>query len=153
MVELAGKWLLAMSLVSAPFLCQGQCRGQKITITWSGIAPPVQNKRGVQPAEVSDADLSVPKQGTEGDGERSKGMVQGRLTEAEEAFKNAILSYPSFSGAYNNLGVVFLHEARRADAEWAFRQALNINGRSTRALLNLANAVFGNRNYAEAAGG
>jgi tetratricopeptide (TPR) repeat protein len=60
------------------------------------------------------------------------------------------LLYPKFSQAYDDIGVVFLREARRDDAKWAFRQALNIDDRSPRALLNLADVLTEDRQYVDA---
>ncbi len=97
---------------------------------------------GDAPAEVSVFDLNAPKRPVK---EMQKGVEawdKGQLAEAEQAFKNAVLLYPSFSRAYNNLGVVFLREGRRDDAEWSFRQALRIDNRSPRVLSNLAYALF-----------
>ena len=150
MIRTAVNLLLPISLAVGVCLCRGQRSGPPIS--WgTGMSPVPHRSAGRDlPAGVSAVDLSAPKPAVKAFEKGLKAWDKGQLAEAEQAFKNAILLYPSFASAYNNLGVVFLHEGRRDDAEWAFRQSLNVDGRSRAALRNLAFTLFEERQYAYA---
>jgi hypothetical protein len=153
MVRAAASSLLAISCAVGLCLCQDQGSSRRFP---GGIGrPPVVHRPAASHAPaggsvVSVFDLVAPKPAVKAMEQGVEAWDTGQLAQAEQAFKSAILLYPSFSSAYNNLGVVFLREGRRDDAEWALRQALRIDNRSPRALLNLANALFEDRHWAEA---
>lgn len=54
-------------------------------------------------------------------------MRSGRGTDAELELKQLALSYPQFSGPEVNLGLLYMHDARYAEAEKAFQAALERN--------------------------
>ena len=116
MVRTAVNLLLPISLAVGVCLCRGQRSGPPIS--WGTEMSPVPHRpaRRDLPAAVSAVDLSAPKPAVKAFEKVLKSWDKGKLREAELAFKNAILLYPSFASAYNNLGVVFLHEGRRDDA-------------------------------------
>jgi Flp pilus assembly protein TadD len=51
-------------------------------------------------------------------------MKSGKATDAELEFKQLIVAYPQFAGPQLNLGLLYLHGSKLADAETAFKAAL-----------------------------
>ena len=62
---------------------------------------------------------------------------QGKLKEAEAAFKNAIAVQRNNARYYNELGIVYRQQGRFNDAREAYEQALILDERYTNACLNL----------------
>jgi tetratricopeptide (TPR) repeat protein len=69
---------------------------------------------------------------------------------AIEELKLAITEYPSFTQAFNELGVLYLKSNRLEDAESAFQSALKIDPDSVPALINRGIANFMMKRYGEA---
>jgi tetratricopeptide (TPR) repeat protein len=94
----------------------------------------------------------------EGQGHGSRGeyeaglclLKQGRLEEAEKAFRSALLLDPKSAAAHEALGEVFLGRKDTASAEAEFTSALQLNPHSLTALFNLGTALIGEKKYAEA---
>ena len=68
----------------------------------------------------------------------AEALVRGRLDDAYWWARGAIGHSPSFFGAYNTLGVVYLRRGELATAERVFKRVLEDEPQNTRALANLA---------------
>jgi Flp pilus assembly protein TadD len=66
---------------------------------------------------------------------------QGKFADAEAAHRQAIVLYPDFSDAYNNLGEVLRCLGRLDDAEKALRQAIALRPQFADAFSNLGNML------------
>jgi Flp pilus assembly protein TadD len=75
---------------------------------------------------------------------------KGYHSEAIERLKLAIKEYPSFTPAFNELGVQYLKLNQLEDADQAFQGALKINPDSLAALINRGIANFMMKRYGEA---
>ena len=62
----------------------------------------------------------------------------GRMHDAEIAFRQLLQHYPDYGPAYSNLGLVLRRLGRMQDAAEAFKQALSIDPQAVEALNNLA---------------
>src|SRR5690348_17447729 len=69
-------------------------------------------------------------------------MQQGRLPEAEQAWKAVIAAHPGDAGAIASLGLVYSHEAKYPEAAAAYRRALKLNPSLAGIQLNLGLAAF-----------
>jgi Flp pilus assembly protein TadD len=104
------------------------------------------NKVAVVNAEL----LSVPEKARN---HYHKGMEEsekGNRETAIEEFKQAIAEYPSFTMAFNELGVQYLKLARVDEADQAFQNALRIDPDSFPALTNRGIANVMMKRYGEA---
>jgi Flp pilus assembly protein TadD len=68
----------------------------------------------------------------------AEALVRGQLDDAYWYAREATRQDPSFMGAYNTLGVIYLRRGALADAEQAFRRVVDYEADNTRALANLA---------------
>src|SRR6185295_2633005 len=75
---------------------------------------------------------------------------KGDHTKAIEELKLAIKEYPSFTLAFNELGVQYLKMNQLENADEAFQSALKINPDAVVALINLGIANFMMKRYGEA---
>jgi tetratricopeptide (TPR) repeat protein len=74
---------------------------------------------------------------------------QGRLAEAAECYRQALLLDPDHAGALNNMGVLLMFNGQVADAVDCFRHALRGNPHHTDAHNNLGAALFQQGHLAE----
>ncbi len=65
-------------------------------------------------------------------------FAQGRLTEAEECFRQALKLKPRLVDAYNNLGNALKYQGKFAEADQCFQQALGVDSEHRPALWNRA---------------
>jgi Flp pilus assembly protein TadD len=103
-----------------------------------------------KPAVVSAEFLNVPKKAMahyEAAMERAKA---GDRPAAIEELKLAIAEYPSFTAAFNELGVLYLKTNRLEQADQAFQNALKIDAESVPALVNRGIANVMMERYGEA---
>ena len=104
------------------------------------------NKVGIVNAEL----LSVPERARiHYDRGLEESLKNNRETAIEE-FKQAIAEYPSFTLAFNELGVQYLKLNRPEEAEQAFQNALKIDSNSFPALTNRGIAFIMMKRYGEA---
>jgi len=68
----------------------------------------------------------------------AEALVRGRLDDAYWWAREGMRADPSFMGAYNTLGVVYVRRGQLAAAERAFRRVLRYEADNTRAWANLA---------------
>ncbi len=68
----------------------------------------------------------------------AEALAEGRLDSAYAWVAESLRKDPAFTGAYNTLGVVYLHHGNTAHAARAFERVLAIEPQETRALANLA---------------
>jgi Flp pilus assembly protein TadD len=68
----------------------------------------------------------------------AEALVRGRLDDAYWLAREAMRQSPTFMGAYNTLGVVYLRRGQPQMAERVFRRVLESEPENTRALANLA---------------
>jgi tetratricopeptide (TPR) repeat protein len=71
----------------------------------------------------------------------AEALVRGRLDDAYWWAREAMRADPTFMGAYNTLGVLYVRRGQLAAAERAFRRVLAYEGDNTRAWANLALAL------------
>ena len=69
-------------------------------------------------------------------------MQQGRLPEAEQAWKAVIAAHPTDAAAIASLGLVYSHDGKYPEAAAAYRRALKLNPSLTGIQLNLGLAEF-----------
>lgn len=103
-----------------------------------------------KPAVVSAEFLNVPKKAMahyEAAMERAKA---GDRPAAIEELKLAIAEYPSFTAAFNELGVLYLKTNQLEQADQAFQNALKIDAESVPALVNRGIANVMMKRYGEA---
>lgn len=81
--------------------------------------------------------------------EASRLLREGRLTEAEALYREAIRLEPGFADAHGNLGVVFAQQRKLPEAEAAFRLAIRLNPTGTVRYVNLATCLFEQNRFAE----
>jgi len=74
----------------------------------------------------------------------------GYLKEAEASYLRALGIDQCYAVAHNNIGIVYLHQAKPEQAEAHFRQALAICPAYLKAQYNLAVALFRQRRYIDA---
>lgn len=104
------------------------------------------NKVGIVNAEL----LSVPEKARIHYEKGLEESQKGNREAAIEEFKQAIAQYPSFTMAFNELGVQYLKLARIEEADQAFQNALKIDPDSFPALTNRGIANVMMKRYGEA---
>jgi tetratricopeptide (TPR) repeat protein len=67
-------------------------------------------------------------------------MRQGRLTEAEEHFQEALQQMPEYAQAHNNLGILRQHQGLTNEALLAFQKAVEYDTNYLEAHFNIATA-------------
>jgi tetratricopeptide (TPR) repeat protein len=101
-------------------------------------AAPTGTATGAGPATAATAapvDPPIPERAAQQYAQALQLMKSGRNTDAELEFKQLAVGYPQLSGPQLNLGLLYLHDSRLAEAETAFKAALD---------LSPANPVAGN---------
>jgi tetratricopeptide (TPR) repeat protein len=76
---------------------------------------------------------------------------QGRLVEAEAAYRASLTLHPELFEAHKVLGNLLLQQSRFPDAEQAYKQALTLNPQDADVLANLGRALHAQRRLQEAA--
>lgn len=104
----------------------------------------------VKPAVVSAEFLNVPKKALDYYNGAIEKAKTGDHLAAVEQLKLAIAEYPSFTTAFNELGVQYLKLNRLEDANQAFQNALKIDPESFPALINRGIANVMMKRYGEA---
>jgi tetratricopeptide (TPR) repeat protein len=80
---------------------------------------------GVAPGAATAADTTpIPARAAQQYTQAVQLMKSGRNTDAELEFKQLAVAYPQFAGPQLNLGLIYLHDSRLAEAEGAFKAAL-----------------------------
>lgn len=74
----------------------------------------------------------------------------GQFSEAEARLRDLVSREPTHSGAWSNLGVVFLTQNRREEAVQALQRAVRLDARNFGAHLNLVNVLCQEGRHAEA---
>jgi Flp pilus assembly protein TadD len=96
---------------------------------------------GSAPAAVAPA---PPARDPEADRHQQAGcrlIREGKLAEAERAFREAIRLDPRHADAHGNLGVVFAHQRKLPEAETAFRLAIRLDPVNVIMYVNLATCL------------
>ncbi|MDP4720379.1 MAG: tetratricopeptide repeat protein [Akkermansiaceae bacterium] len=76
--------------------------------------------------------------------------AQGRLTEAADHYRKALVIHPGAGDAHNNLGILLAYQGKIADAIDSYRRALAIDPDYVEARANLGAALISQGNFAEA---
>jgi Flp pilus assembly protein TadD len=108
------------------------------------------DRTAVKPAVVSAEFLNVPKPALDLYNNAIEQAKKGDRETAIEQLKLAIAEYPSFTMAFNELGVQYLKLNRLEDADTAFRNALKIDPESFAALMNRGITNVMMKRYGEA---
>lgn len=106
--------------------------------------------RGTKPAVVSAEFLNVPKEALTFYNNAIEQAQKGDRLAAIEQLKLAIAEHPSFTMAFNELGVQYLKLNRLEEADEAFRNALKIDPDSFAAIMNRGIANVMMKRYGEA---
>jgi tetratricopeptide (TPR) repeat protein len=104
------------------------------------------------PVSLSGSSLMAnPRQDSEISNEQ--GIIEAEkqnFAEAEKLFRTAIMLNPSFSGAWNNLCALLLHQQKTADAIEACKRAIEVDNELADAHYNLALAYYYDGNLKDA---
>jgi len=76
---------------------------------------------------------------------------EGRLPEAEEAYRTAAKQHPAWAAPCKGLGDLLMRQHRFADAERAYKQTLTLDPHDADALANLGRALYAQQRLPEAA--
>lgn len=89
------------------------------------------------PPSVSAVDLAIPSRAQK-EFDRAQGLIDRQdFNKAIQTLNRAIAIYPSYAGAYNNLGVVYARLGDRDKEREALRKAISINDHFAPAYVNL----------------
>ena len=91
---------------------------------------------------VSVEDLNVPAKAKADFDKGTDALNHNQFAEAREYLEKAIQAYPTYSAAYNNLGIAWLKEDRTEEGSAALRKAISLNPHLTSAYRNLAGVTF-----------
>ncbi len=101
-------------------------------------------------ATISQTSLNVPSKAQKEYDKAGKAMKAGNWTEAQARLERAIVLYPQFAAAHNDLGVVFMSTGSKSKGHAAFEKAAQIDPNYGPACRNLAIMNFTDGNPAEA---
>lgn len=127
-----------------------QFRGGPAQIYTLNIRLEFKDRAEVKPAVVSAEFLNVPKKALAHYNNAIELAKKSDHLGAIEELKLALAEYPSFTFAFNELGVQYLKLIRLEDADKAFRSALKVDPDSFAALINLGIANVMMKRYGEA---
>lgn len=99
---------------------------------------------------ISRASLNIPAKAQKEYDKGGKAMMDGYFSEARARLEKAIVLYPEFAAAYNDLGVVFMNTGEKQKGRAAFEKAVEIDPNYGRAYRNLAILKLSEGNAAEA---
>jgi tetratricopeptide (TPR) repeat protein len=77
-------------------------------------------------------------------------IMEGKLDEAEQAFRRALAISPSYAAAHNDLGNVFERHGKLAEAAAEYRKAIEGDPSFRRGHFNLGRMLINQHKYAEA---
>ncbi len=127
-----------------------QFRGAPAQIYTLNIRLEFKDRAGVKPAVVNAEFANVPKKALDYYNNAIEQAKNNDRPGAIEQLKLAIAEYPSFTHAFNELGVQYLKLNRLEDADEAFQSALKIDPDSFPALINRGIANVMMKRYGEA---
>ena len=100
-------------------------------------------------AFVSLNELGVPRNAQREFEKASQLISRQEWPKALEKLQKAIVLYPRFAAAYNNLGAVYIHTGERTKAREALESAIALNDHLAAAYLNLARLSFRAKEFPE----
>lgn len=101
------------------------------------VKAPPQLRSSPDNSLVSAGDLRVPAKAQKAFAKAAEQFARNDFAKALQSLRHAIAIYPSFAGAYNNLGVVYQHLGDQANERDALQRAVDLNDRYFLAYLNL----------------
>jgi tetratricopeptide (TPR) repeat protein len=108
---------------------------------------PAENQRS---PTVSATDLNIP-DGAKKDFEKARAlMAKQDWSKAKDELLKAVATYPQYSAAYNNLGVVFARLGERGRERESLQTAIRLDEHFAAALVNLATMAVVDHNLPEA---
>jgi tetratricopeptide (TPR) repeat protein len=102
------------------------------------------------PQAVAAVDLSVPDSARKEFEQANEDMSRRDWTSAQQRLNRAILAYPQYAQAYNNLAAVYGHLNDPAHERESLEKAIELNDHLVPALVNLAKLCFQDKNAARA---
>lgn len=125
-------------------------RGNPATIITLNIKLEYKDRVATKPAVVNAEFLNIPKQALAHYQSAIEVSKKGDHVKAIDELKAAVAQYPSFTQAFNELGVQYLKVNRLEDADSSFRQALTIDPEFFPALVNRGISNVMMKRYGEA---
>lgn len=104
----------------------------------------------VRGASIAASDLNVPKKASKEYEHAGEEMEAGNWDKAIDHLNKAIVLYPQYSAAYNDLGVCYGHLKQKDKQREALLKAISINEHCTPALINLAHMEMKDNQLIEA---
>lgn len=101
-------------------------------------------------AFVSAADLAVPANAAKEFEKANRLIAKQDWGKASERLMKGLAIYPKYAAGYNNLGAVYSHQGKNAQARDAFAKAIELDDRMAPAYVNLARLNFREKNYPSA---
>ena len=162
--EADGHWVLNVAAEREPvfrLLIEGDKKGYESTMVTvplkKGIAhypvflrPAIENPAAVYKPGTKSHDDSAPPEAREAFAQALKALDEGHAEAALSEFTRAVAIYPRYSGALNQIGMLFYKMNRLDDASVAFLHAASLEDRAPNAYLNLGVALNRRGRYAEA---
>ena len=99
---------------------------------------------------VAAVDLRIPKKASKEFDKASDLIAKENWAKAKEQLEKALLLYPNYAEAYNNLGVVYGHLGERDQERVALQRATRLNDHFAPAFVNLGKMAIVDRNFPDA---
>ena len=128
------------------------CRGFQVSYVYlkpTGSATESTAKSGQAPV-TSAAALLVPDSARKAFEQGMSAWQKKDYQKAAEKFEKAVLDYPKYDTAYNNLGVMYAHLGQNDKAMAAFKRSVELNDKNGDADRNLARLLIRQKDYAQA---
>jgi tetratricopeptide (TPR) repeat protein len=109
-----------------------------------------QSGAGASLPSVSARNLAIPSKARKEFDKANDLIGNQKFDQAIERLNKAILIYPTYAGAYNNLGVIYARTGDSAKAKEAFAKALNIDDHFAEAYVNEARLDIKANDFARA---
>jgi tetratricopeptide (TPR) repeat protein len=109
-----------------------------------------QRKQVAEKDFVSVSDLSVPRRARKEFAKASDSLAKENWPQARDRLNKAILFYPSYAGAYNNLAVAYAHLGDAGLERQALEKAIALNSHLALAYLNFGRMDLDRGNLPEA---
>ncbi len=103
-----------------------------------------------QAAVTSTADLLVPQSARKAFDQGMTAWQKKDYQQAAEKFEKAVLEYPKYDTAYNNLGVMYAHLNQTDKAMAAFKHSVELNDKNGDADRNLARMLMRQKDFPHA---
>lgn len=103
-------------------------------------------KKGAQ-ATVAAADLHIPGEARKEFEKAVAQMAKKKWTNAVAGFNRALVLYPNYAAAYNNLGVVYAKLGKREAERDALQKAVTLDDHLAPAYMNLGIMAIADRNF------